>query len=364
MRYPASVLLGCCLLLPTGPQASDSCAEGAAIDLSFESGSTWFACADIDPVHGLELSQLMWQAPGDRPRDVLAHVHVASVLNHRHDQTTVSALFDTAASLPSHPDCRGDELVFTTGTACIVKQQSRMLSKFGSLRGVHGAHWHISASQNFGNSRLEVSFELGENGRIGAELSLAATPLHSDDAARRGQRLAVSATESSTRISWRIEPNIDGGAADAIEEYDFVLDPTLGSRRPMTVRPIDTETLRRVDHRAFRGWRLYDPSGSGYYLDSQHSSRGWFAHLPNWARFDVAVTRDRTGERHASSSVDGDASLDLWVNGETLRDHPPVLWYSQSLPIEAHRGNRSTRFSLLPFDWSGSTPFPLEQNSQ
>ncbi len=375
MRHVGRLLPLLCALSTADAQTADpSCVDGAALTLGFDSGSSWLTCARIDKQHGLELQSLSWRAPGDADRSVLARLNPAAILVQAHDDTEVESLLVETSDDVLPGMCGGERHDGEHGSLCVTAVASQLLKKFGDIRGVRGAHWRIASSRRHGNTVISTRYLLSEDGRIGAELThqlptdstTADTTANAVHSAYADAASGVPTVATSARVTWRIDPAIDAGLPDRVEEFDFSLDASLGSRRLMSVRPINTETLRQVDHQRFRGWRIYDPAGPGYYLDSQRSVRGWLPAQPNWSRFDIAITRASDDELYAASTSTEEASLDIWVSGDDLQSTSPVVWYSQTLPAESSdgiRGARSVSFELLPFDWNETSPFPLDLDS-
>ena len=131
--------------------------------------------------------------------------------------------------------------------------------------------------------------------------------------------------------------------------------------------------LRNTLPESFRGWRIKDVDGRGYYLDPQTSGYQFSDNKNNWAQFDFALTAFNACEQHSridSLVIDRDpteciGSLDSYVNGETLAETKPVIWYSIS---RVHRPSAEdypiissmiSDFELIPFDWTPTSPFEV-----
>ena len=65
--------------------ANDQCENGVSLTHAFDSGAAWSACAVLDELHGLELRQLRYRAPGDIERSVIDKLHTAQILMHYHN---------------------------------------------------------------------------------------------------------------------------------------------------------------------------------------------------------------------------------------------------------------------------------------
>jgi len=140
----------------------------------------------------------------------------------------------------------------------------------------------------------------------------------------------------------------------------------------MQVWSLQTETLRTVERDDFRGWRIRDENGSGYYLDPQTSGFNFVSNQYNWTQFDFALSAYNECERHsylpdqtpAGLSACG-AHIDDYVNGDSMENRQPVVWFSMSrlfrpsaedFPIIS---TLSASFELIPFDWTPTSPFEL-----
>ncbi len=133
----------------------------------------------------------------------------------------------------------------------------------------------------------------------------------------------------------------------------------------MEVKPIVTESLLTVARDDFRGWRVVDQSGAGYYLDPQNSGYQTVSSSYNWAKFDLAVTAYNSCEHlaHDNNVNACENNLDEFTNGEALDGQAPVLWYTQSRIYRPRTEDNPvissvhTEFELLPFEWTASSPF-------
>lgn len=369
-------------LISSGVLAQDEdCEPASTLQHTFSSGASWRVCAQIDAHHGLALSSLSYRAPGDRFRSVLSRVHLSQILLHYHNQLQAEAQIrpqesptsDAASSVPlalNEASCDGDIVALPPYQACSVIRHNRTLSKYAQRPSLHGQSWELASAFSRGTLNWTSTITLTEDGQIRPALSL------SGRASRHGTSPAYAQTLPQTTdpmlratllATWRVVFNLDTAANDQVEQFDFELNPQLGNRRPMRVSPIVTETLRRIDRENFRGWRVRDASGAGYYLDPSNNGFRYTSATQNWAQFDVAFTRFRGCERHAlfNTDVACNDSLDDFVNGEPLINAQPVLWFSQSRTLNPRPEDWPVihdvrlSFDLLPFDWTATSPFTL-----
>jgi len=374
-------LLCTLLLFCVNVYANDEeCSNGIILTHGFDSGAAWSTCAVLDDAHGLELTSLRYRAPGDISRSVIDQIHPAQILMHHHDEVSADAQFGVAirgdtglgglSALPfDQTSCSGQILPIQSAgnILCTTEFDTGVLAKFGGRPAIHGSRWQIEVASRRGTYVWTTSISLHEDGVVTPEISLSGT-IGVDTAARATAQTTVPATILS---SWRIVFGIDGESADQADEFNFQLREEVGNTRPMQVSALTTEAYRKVDRKAFRGWRVRDESsGRGYYLDPANSGYAYSSRDLNWAQFDVAFTNSDECERHAlhNSVVNGScgSSLDDYVNGETL-DGAVTLWHQQSRIWQSRAEDRpaitsiTVGFDLLPFDWSSQSPFSLGQ---
>lgn len=369
------------LLTSVAIAADGSCDNGRQLTHTFDSGAAWTACAQLDQRHGLELTDIAYRAPADISRPVLNSLHLGQLLLHYHEDSEAFALVDatglggTANRILNSAGCSGELLSIgeRQPQLCAVTRATGLLAKYNMHRGTQGEAWHVFSVSQRGAHTWQIGVVLGEDGRITPQVSLSGriqrttgNPLYGvqvDNSERYASRATIVA-------NWRLDFALDTDAGHAVvEEYEFMLDPALGNRRPMQVHQHVTEALRKVERKRFRGWRIRDTDGRGYYLDPQDAGYAYISRQTNWAQFDLAITRRNPCERHAllnSSTTPGcGASLDDFINGESLVDQSPVLWYSQTRSWHPRRedlpaiASVDTRFDLLPFDWTAASPFEV-----
>lgn len=373
------------------PAAALDCQSGTELGHTFDSGASWSFCAVLDDDHALELQELHYQAPGDTSRKVMQHLHLGQVLLHQHDQTQPESLIGanqlggSALKTLNESVCDGELHTLNQPSAklCSSVRPTGLLAKYSMRPGLQGEQYQLFSVSSYQGLTFKIMMGLGEDGRITPSVTLSGRSSSIGTDAPFGNALRNPLTEQpmfgaalSVLYTWRMVFTLNGDQRnDLVDEFNFKLDPTLGSRRPMSVTTLATETLRKIDRDAFRGWRIRDVDGRGYYLDPQNSGYSYTDQSNNWAQFDVALTAFNACERHTriddryvgSEIAECIGSLDTFVNGDSMNDTKPVLWYSLS---RVHRpstedypiiGSIVSDFELIPFDWTPTSPFEVSQ---
>ena len=381
------------LVQPSAVQAQSlNCHSDLELQHSFSSGASWSLCASVNDAHGLSISSVHYRAPGDSSRAVLDTAHLGQLLLHYHDSPTAEPqVGPSIQSAESNRDannlssgstvaftdltCNGERLgtMDQPNTLCAVVKDNRTLAKYAQRPSLHSQSWELASA--FARDALiwTVAVTFTEDGQIRPAVRVSGRTSRTSDDDRyssTGASALPALTRATVLSTWRMVFNLDTETADRVEQFDFPLDTSRGNRRPMQVTAVNTESLQNIDRENFRGWRVVDASGAGYYLDPANSGFSYTSQSLNWAQFDMAFTRLDACERHAllnTSSPDTPCgtSLDDFVNGESLENGTPVLWYSQmrnlNLTLEDWPviSELSLTFDLLPFDWTGSSPFEL-----
>lgn len=384
-----SFLLCLCAAAHAVPVAALDCQSGTELGHTFDSGASWSFCAVLDDDHALELQELHYQAPGDSSRKVLQHLHLGQVLLHHHDQTKAQDLIGSnklgGTSLKTLNSTVCDGELHTIGQQnsqlCSNVRATGLLAKYNMRPGLQGAQYQLFSVSSYQGLTFQIMIGLSEDGRINPSVTLSGTSTAATTSPQFGNAIInpldgqpMFGTQSSVLYTWRMVFAMNGDQQDdTVEEFNFELIPTQGSRRPMQVTSLSTETLRKVDPDLFRGWRIKDVDGRGYYLDPQNSGYSYSDKDNNWAQFDIALTAFNACERHsrisASLSVIDDTecvgSLDDFINGESMAQTKPVLWYSLS---RVHRPSAEdypiinsmvSDFEIIPFDWTPTSPFEV-----
>lgn len=398
-RPRSTAILGLVVWLAMMPDARSqsvepACGASGTLAHTFDSGASWSACAHIDPLAGLVLSKLRYRAPGDRARSVLDSIKLGQLLLHWHDEDQpelrIGGLSDDTRGLGgvatvelSNRTCDGS--LASAGTAedtpsanvlCTRERPTGLLARYVGRPALQGETWDVFAVARQGLLTWRLGLAFGEDGRLDPSIELSG----------HGER----ASGATILATWRLALDLDTDADDVVEEFDFTLDETLGNRRPMSIRTLETESFRKVNRERFRGWRISDlQSGAGFYLDPLDSAQSWSDRSRDWARFDLALTREKACEQRAdanrprsaavapapstpapatptaATTVEADCgdTLDAFVNGEPLNGARTVLWFSRTrnwLPRPEDRPFVSSLpigMELIPFDWTAASPF-------
>jgi|GEM_PF-752053 len=330
-------------------QPADGCGADLRIALNHASGAAWSLCAAIDPVAGLRLRHIAYRAPGDRLRPVLHELHPAAVRLQAHRSARPSDLLPRMRPRPAHRCPDDARTLIDSAALCLSHRSDGLLYRYGDISGGQAERHDLDLLQRAGDGttlRTRVSF--GETGTLRPSLSVIAA------------RSRLPAGDSSVQATWRMAFALDSAAPDRVEELDFELLSERGSRRVMRVRPLATETRRAVAHERFRGWRVIDATGAGYYLDSQQALGSW--DTPTGAPAPrLALSAHAPHERDA-------ARLPSYLDDESLSGRSPVLWYTTAdvLMPASHvwdAVSMSSGFVLSPFDWTERSPFAPPEGS-
>jgi len=378
------------VLLMSATYAADThaCEQGVAIQHSFGSGASWDLCAVVDDEHGLELQNLSYRAPGDTSRLVINQLHLGQALLHYHDDVDPIALIGTRGFNEQSQQnldastCDGEiiESITTQPQLCGVQRDTGLMAKYSNRPGLQGQSWKLFSIAEYDRLTFQIAVTLTEDGRIAPSVSLsgratrtAENPAHVNAVVDAVKQETIQSTQASLLYTWRMAFALnDSVANDSVEEFNFKLQPELGNRRPMQVQALQTETLRTVEPDDFRGWRIRDENGSGYYLDPQTSGFNFISNQYNWTQFDFALSTFNSCERHSylpSQTPEGivncGSHIDDYVNGDSMVDQQPVVWFSMSrlfrpsaedFPIIS---TLTASFELIPFDWTPTSPFEL-----
>lgn len=368
------------------------CAQGESMEHSFSSGATWNFCAVLDEHHALELQNIHYQAPGDSSRQVLQHLHLGQVLLHYHDRLSADVLIsdnklggDALKSL-NESLCGGTlhTFDFEQANICTYVRDTGLMAKYNLRPGLQGQQYRIYSVSQYQGLTFKVQIGLSEDGRIAPSVTLSGQASRTTNNSLYGNSLVnplsnqtLISTQASVLYTWRMAFSLnDDEQNDAVEEFNFKLEPSLGSRRPMQVTQLSTETLRKKNRDQFRGWRVKDINGSGYYLDPQNSGFSFTDRKNNWAQFDLAITAFDTCERHSrigddranvNNEYECGGSIDDFISGEPLSNRNPVLWYSMNRVFRPKAedypviSSMQVEFEIIPFDWTPTSPFEVVQ---
>jgi hypothetical protein len=381
----ATLLLAALAMPSTTRGQGVNCGQGIALQHSFASGAAWSLCADVSGIHGLHVSGAFFRAPGDLNRSVLAEGQLSQIMLHYHDDTieepqilpptrlNESDVVSETVTL-SDLSCDGQVLgtVAEPNSLCERIKSNGILAKFDQHPGIQTEAWELSATFTRQTLTWSISWTFTEDGQIRPRLSLSgrSSRTSSDNKYAQQYRTDIPAmTRASVLSTWRLVPALDTDAPDTVEQFDFPLDIASGNRRPMQITPLIRESFRSMDRENFRGWRIIDVSGAGYYLDPAKNGFSYTSTTHNWANYAIAVTREQSCERYAfgnpASSLDATCgtNLDDFVNDESLADASIVVWFNQTRHLDPGVEDwpviRDIQlgFDLLPFDWTATSPF-------
>ncbi len=385
---------------------ANDCSVGEPFEHHFASGASWQFCVVLDDDHALELQNIHYQAPGDTSRQVLKHLHLGQVLLHFHDSVQADVLIGRAQlgndALKTLTDKTCDGELHTLGNQnsqltliedqpallCSYVRNTGLMAKYNLRPGLQGSQYRLFTVSQYKGFTFQIQVSLSEDGRIAPSVLLSGKNPSVTTDTRFGNQLrdpveqtALIGTRATVLYTWRMAFALnDNEPNDTVEEFNFILEPTLGSRRPMQVSELVTESLRDKDRDSFRGWRVKDVNGSGYYLDPQNSGYGYTDWQNNWAQFDIALTAYKACERHSrinkavangDTTIDSNAdcigSLDDFISGESMTGQHPVLWYSMSRVYRPRAedypiiSSMPVEFEIIPFDWTPTSPFEVNQ---
>jgi len=354
---------------------------------SFASGASWTFCAVMDEQHALELQELHYQAPGDTSRRVLQNLHLGQVLLHYHDQQTAKMLIGEnklgGQSLITLSEEICDGVLHTSDDSnpklCSFVRDTGLLAKYNLRPGLQGQQYQLFTVSEYQGLTLQILIGLGEDGRIAPSVTLSGRTTSTTTDSRFGNAVlnpvtneSMISTQASVLYTWRMAFALNDAQNDTVEEFNFKLEPSLGNRRPMTVTTLSAEALRNKDRDQFRGWRVKDANGSGYYLDPQNSGFGYSDWNNNWAQFDFALTAFNACERHSRSDAlktnsPGTRNADETneCEGSNMLNKNPVLWYSLSRVFRPKTedypviSSLKAEFEIIPFDWTPTSPFEV-----
>ncbi|ASJ72908.1 hypothetical protein IMCC3135_14115 [Granulosicoccus antarcticus IMCC3135] len=381
-------LAGAFLTTPVQAQEGE-CDSGRRIEHAFQSGATWSLCANVEEAHGLTISSASYRAPGDTLRSVIQEAHLGQLLLHYHDSTQPEVQIDPSLYQNNDDDssdllsmntsnCEGQVLDVPGRIAVICSRikDNGILAKYAQRPSIQSDSLELSSAFQRDTLTWTSSFTFAEDGQVRPAISLSGRASHTQPDPRFGQSIPAD-TQALTRATlfttWRLLFNLDTPGIDRIEQFDFPLRSLEGNRRPMQVTALDTEQFLTVDRGNFRGWRIVDTTGAGYYLDPANNGFNYSNKTMPWAAADAAITAYDACERHASnnlgesssssSTTNCGSSLDNFVNAQSLQGVQPVLWYSQSRTLDPRAEDWPVirdlilGFDLLPFDWTAASPF-------
>lgn len=383
-----ALLLIAALALPVKSHEHDTrCADGTALQHTFDSGASWSLCAHVSGVNALHISQAFFRAPGDLNRSVLAEAQLSQILLHYHDSPveepqivspSTNSAADSQIVILNDRSCDGQVLGTTRhpNSLCQRIKRNGILAKFNQRPSVQTESWELSSAITRETLIWNVSWTFTEDGQIRPRLSLSGRASRSSSNEQHAQQTRTDIppmTRAAIVSTWRLVPALDTDAPDTLEQFDFPLDIDAGNRRPMQITPLRKESFLAMNRENFRGWRIIDDSGAGYYLDPANNGFNYTSARFNWANYTLALTRKNSCELYALGNAASTAdtqcgtNLDDFVDDESLAGAELVVWFNQTRHIDPGIEDwpviRDVQlgFDLLPFDWTTTSPFELEE---
>ncbi len=362
-------------------------ASANPLTLEFDSGAQWQLCWHVDDRSGLVLSHVYYAGP-DRPlRKILDAASIAQVL-HQFDEddeaTHMLSEFGFGGdhwTEDAHGCQNGEWLIGDQHRICQVRRTLNLMTRARHFQSLPRREITLHGKSKIGVNQFQQIWHFTEDGEIKPAMVHSGKISRYTNNPQYGVKIDDSnqyAANASLLVNWRLDFNIDESPHnDLIDEFNFTAISAEDLTREINIDNIDTEMFRKTANTDFRGWRISDkktssgeygeasPTRIGYYLDPQPAGYRLVNPKQPWTMFDIAITTRNDCEKLASKNhrfdQDCGASLDDFVNNETV--HDLVVWFSltrhftpskEDLPVI--RSNR-IGFSLIPFDWSTSSPF-------
>lgn len=379
-------------LLPTSVQAitcpASSTENTTAFTHEFDSGARWDLCWHIDDQAGLTISNIHYGAPAEASVKLMERAALAQILFKYDEDLTAEHILSTSGlggsnhQAPNTSTCPTGEIQLATNDSglCTRQRDKNTLTSVRRSVALRRHELSLHAFSKVGAKTYEQVWRFSEDGQIIPAIRVSGELDRFTNKTQYGTAITESgplAANASLLFTWRLDFNIgDTPNNDIVEEVEFIPHVSNVVRRSITTTPLNSESFNKVHRTQFRGWLVRDAdlsagtSGTtrmGYYLDPQSSGFDYVSRRNNWALFDFSVTRKQECEKLASgnalSKPDCGNSLDQFVNGESLVNEDPVVWFSlarQFIPKSEDYPAITTReasFKLIPFDWSASTPF-------
>ncbi len=357
------------------------------ITLAFDSGARWELCWHVDNASGLVLSNIHYGGPGMPLRKIMESASIAQVIFQYDEDTHASHLISEqgfggenwvdGAQLCKH----GEWVAGTQHRICQQRRELNLLARARHYRSLPRNEITLHAVSKIGLNRFQQVWQLTEDGELNPSLTYSGQVSRFTDNSSFGVKVDDSglyASNATLLVNWRLDFNIDNSPTnDRVDEFNFIAENPTDLTRKISITEITNESFRKINNTNFRGWRISDqdlssgdngessPTRIGYFLDPQPSGYQFTQNDKRWTDFDIAVTNQKRCEKLASGnqSINQDCGTHLYefVNDEIIED--PVLWFSLTRHFTPSKEDfpaiRSNRigFSLIPFDWSKSSPF-------
>lgn len=357
------------------------CSSSFQIDKVLPSGARWQMCWELRSLTGVVLREVTYTPPGGEAVMVLGAMNLAQIhVPYDDNQFRFHDVSDFGLGLNMNDlqpaDCPGGE-VLKVGPDPVLCQQVRgsgyaykaydeqaQASTLSLFSVSHIGAYNYIVAWNFDDDGT-IRPEIGATGRLQRYGGVQSTGWDVGQG-----RYAVAHLHN---YYWRLDFDIDGPGNDKVQE----LAATIGSGRQTFTNQrtaFNTEVARRVLPGSFRSWRVRDTvtknaDGHPISYELQPSTDNIFrgpAYEP-FTHNELYVTRNNTCEVFASHNpTAGGCGSDLasFVNGASLNNTDPVLWYGTSfhhLPRdedEEHMDVHWSGFSIVPRDLTATYPIP------
>lgn len=173
------------------------------------------------------------------------------------------------------------------------------------------------------------------------------------------------ATSHSHNVFWRLDFGLDGSSRNHVEQYDSAVSaPTTGDLAP-TTKTTRTKVTKELagNAKAYRWWRVVSATGKNkdWHPRSYEIVPGATTKYPgrSFTKHDVYFTQYNKCEKFASNNpgscgAGAGASVDKWVNGETLTH--PIVWMN----VGFHHIARDEDQQPMPIHWQGFSIAPRD----
>ena len=367
------------LSIGTAAQAQPNCTGAALIDQTLPAGGRWQFCWQEHTQHGIVLSDIYYQAPGELARRVLSEATLAQVhidyddnRNSRHIVTENGLGDGNLASLDA-ASCDGTTLGNASRDLLCAKVVTRRPSYKYYSSVETGYALEVHSISRVDNHSWFIHWSFFDDGTIVPAVMLAGELLETSQPASGWQVGDAGGSFVSTlqTFVWRLDFAIGAlEGDDRVEE--FTVQPSSdGYRKSLAVNTLVSEQARSFDARLKRSWRILDSStfNSAGRPASYHLEPLEIAHSASpssnqpWANADVFLTADQACERFGSQNdtVSGCAeNITGFLDDEPLNGADIVLWLALSthhVPSDEDQNAVSGErlgFVLLPRDWTAT----------
>lgn len=359
------------------------------ITLDFQSGARWELCWEIDHHSGLVLSQIHYGGPEMPLRKIMDSASIAQIVFQYDEDTTASHLLSEFGLGGEHwnegaLNCtHGEWIAGNKHNICLTRRELNLLARARHYQSLPRNEITLTAMSTIGLNNFQQSWRFSEDGELKPALAYSGKITRYTTDSSFGSKVDNTdrfASNATLLVNWRLNFNInDTPKNDDIHEFNFISDSASDLKKKSTIKAIEHESFRKTNNSDFRGWRISDrdfssgdnshdsPTRIGYYLDPQPSGYRLVTKDSSWTEYDIAITNQQECEKLASKNhvihQDCGNNLTEFVSGESIQD--PVVWFSLTRHFSPSKEDfpaiRSNpiEFSLIPFDWSASSPFSV-----